>query len=84
MAAKDYEIACGMFTAYLAKKKKKYDGTMSSDRREITEDEVLQLVDFYLKNHCIKNHCKGISLDSLIWPGKRLILKFEDIVPSDK
>lgn len=78
MAAKDYEFACGMNTAYLAKKKKTKSNLMSEDRRPITEGEILMLVDFSVMNYCKEHECNGLAIDSLMWHGKRLEIKFVD------
>lgn len=58
MAAKDYEIVKGWQNAYLTKKKKptkKGPQTMSTDRRPITEDEMIGLFEFYLRRWCEEN-----------------------------
>lgn len=58
MAATDYEIVTGWKNAYLARKKKPTkEGlqTMSEDRRPITEDEIIGLFEFYLRNWCKEN-----------------------------
>ncbi len=55
MAASDYEIATGWQNAYLAKKKKpgkKGIQVMSSDRRPITDGEMIGLFEFYLRRWC--------------------------------
>lgn len=58
MPATDYEIATGLFNAYLVKKKKPTKNghkTMSQDRRHITDGEILGLFEFYLRNWCEEN-----------------------------
>lgn len=55
MAAKDYVIVTGWQNAYLTKKPKPtMNGAkiMSQDRRPITEDEIIGLFEFYLRNWC--------------------------------
>ena len=52
MAAKDYEICCALFNAYIAKVSKRDPNLMLEDRREITESEILMLVDWYMENKC--------------------------------
>ena len=55
MAANDYIFFKGIFNCYLAKKKKptkKGPQTMSKDRRPITEGEILELFEFYLRQYC--------------------------------
>jgi len=55
MPATDYIIVTGWQNAYIARKKKPTKNgpqTMSSDRRPITESEILGLFEFYLRNWC--------------------------------
>lgn len=49
MAAKDYRICCAMFNAYIAKTSKRNPNIMLEDRREITEGEILYLIDWWLR-----------------------------------
>ena len=59
MAAENYEIVCGWLNAYLARKKKpskRAQHTMSNDRRVITEDEILHLFEFYLRQWCMDHN----------------------------
>lgn len=55
MAAKDYKICLAMFDAYFAKISKKNPNLMLEDRRKITDDEIFNLIEWRLKNHCIEN-----------------------------
>ena len=48
MSAQDYKICPACFSAYIAKVNKRNPNLMSSDRREITENEILMLIDWYL------------------------------------
>ena len=52
MAAKDYEIRVSGLTLipYLVKTDKRYSVVMSKDKREITESEILMLIDCYMNN----------------------------------
>ena len=50
MAAKDYKICTGIFNAYIAKVSKREPNLMTDDRREIEQDEILMLIDWYLDN----------------------------------
>jgi hypothetical protein len=55
MAAKDYVIVKGWMNAYLARKKKptkRGPQTMSEDRRPITDEEIIGLFEFYLRQWC--------------------------------
>lgn len=48
MAAKDYQICPALASAYIAKVSKRNPHQMLSDRREITEGEILMLIDWLL------------------------------------
>lgn len=48
MAAKDYRVCCALFNAYIAKVSKSNPNMMLADRREITEGEILMLLDWLL------------------------------------
>lgn len=48
MRAKDYRICTALFNAYIAKPSKKEIGTMCNDRREISEEEILNLIDWWV------------------------------------
>lgn len=50
MAAKDYRICCALFNAYIAKVSKRNPNLMLSDRRVITDGEILTLIDWFLDN----------------------------------
>ena len=62
MAAKDYSFQSGAFgTIYLAKNNKSKT-LMSSDRRAITENELLGLFEHYVLNKCEKDRCKTFGV----------------------
>ena len=62
MAAKDYSFQSGAFgTVYLAKNNKS-KRLMSSDRRAITENELLGLFEHYVLNKCEKDKCKTFGV----------------------
>ena len=48
MAAKDYKICPALFNAYIAKVSKRDPNLMTDDRRPITENEILMLIDWWL------------------------------------
>ena len=50
MSAKNYKICPALFNAYIAKTSKKSPNLMTDDRRKITEEEILTLIDWYLDN----------------------------------
>ena len=47
--AEDYRICCALFHAYIAKVSKKNPNMMLNDRREITEGEILTLINWELE-----------------------------------
>ena len=77
MAAKDYKICPAIFNAYIAKVSKRNPNKMTDDRRVITEDEILMLVDWYLDNELEVNQT-SLSFESNTREGKRIQLKFVD------
>lgn len=77
MAAKDYKICIALFSAYVAKTSKRDPNLMTDDRREITEGEIMMLVDWWLDKGCgIKG--KGLQFDSRLRKGKKVTLRYED------
>lgn len=77
MAAKDYQICPALFNAYIAKVSKKNPNKMTNDRRVITENEILMLIDWYLDNELEENQT-SLSFKSHAREGKRIQLKFID------
>lgn len=53
MAAKNYDIVCGWWNAYIAKHIKTNE--MSDDRKLITEGEIMMLIDFALEKFLSDN-----------------------------
>ena len=44
----------------------------------------MMLVDFYLKNHCLKSEdCMGIEFKSHMWPGMKVKMEFVREVEDD-
>lgn len=56
MAASDYELVTGLVYAYFAKKTKS-NKTISSDRRVVTDNEILGLFEFYLRRRVEECGC---------------------------
>jgi len=77
MAAKDYQICTAIFHAYIAKVNKRNPNRMTDDRRVITENEIMMLIDWYLDNELEENHTT-LSFESHTREGKRVQLKFVD------
>jgi len=76
MAAKDYKICPALFNAYIAKTSKKNPNMMTSDRRKITENEILVLIDWYLDKELPEDEQKKLSFESLTREGMRIEMKF--------
>lgn len=74
MSAKDYQIYPALFGVYIAKMSKK-TGQMTGDRREIVENEILMLIDWYLDMKA-KDGEHGISFASHAREGMRISLVF--------
>lgn len=64
MSAKDYHICPALFNAYIAKVSKRSPNMMTSDRREITESEILSLIDWYLDKELDELKAKE---DDFLW-----------------
>lgn len=77
MAAKDYQICVALFDAYIAKESKKNPGQMTDDRRKITENEILMLIDWYMDMK-LKGEENTLSFDSHAREGKRIRMIFGD------
>lgn len=75
MSAKDYKICPALFNAYIAKTSKKDPNLMTDDRREITEQEILSLIDWYLDKMADEGE-HGIGFASHAREGMNVIIKF--------
>ena len=82
MAAKDYEIRISALrlTPYLTKISKRNTNVMLEDRREITEGEILMLIDCYMSNKCQDEEYKDgvVFFESHIQEGKIIELRLKD------
>ena len=82
MAAKDYEICVSGLTStlYLAKVSKRNPNVMLEDRREITESEILMLIDCYMNNKCKDEEYKDgiVCFKSHIQEGKIIEIQLKD------
>lgn len=77
MSAKDYKICPTFFNAYIAKVSKKDPRKMTNDRREITEEEILSLIDWYLDQKADEGE-NGIGFESQARDGMNVIMKFRN------
>ena len=82
MAAKDYEICISGLTStpYLAKVSKRNPNVMLDDRREISEGEILMLIDCYMSNKCREEEYKDgiVCFKSYIQEGKIIEIQLKD------
>ena len=80
MAAKDYKICCALFNAYIAKVSKRNPNLMLKDRREITESEILMLVDWYMENKCQDEEYQDgvVCFESHVQEGKIIEIQLKD------
>ena len=70
MSAKDYSICLSLFNAYIAKTSKRTPGLMLSDRREITEQEILRLIDWWANK---KKQENGEDTQTILIGGQPII-----------
>ena len=82
MAAKDYKICVSGLTStpYLAKVSKRDSNVMLDDRREISEGEILMLIDCYMSNKCQDEEYKDgiVCFKSHIQEGKIIEIQLRD------
>ena len=76
MSAKDYKICPALFNAYIAKTSKKDENLMTDDRREISEEEILSLIDWWLYKNC-GDAGKGMMFESVLRNDCNVVVKFE-------
>lgn len=76
MAAKDYKICPALFNAYIAKTSKKDPNLMTDDRREITEEEILSLIDWWLDKNADEGE-HGMMFESGQREDMNVVLKFK-------
>ena len=77
MAAKDYTFAAGWKDIYLTKKTKpRKDGlhVMSTDRRPIEEQEILYIVENYLRMYCEENETNEVTVTNDGKPVFKMVL----------
>ena len=71
MSAKDYQICCAFFNAYIGKQSKRNPNQMTADRKEITENEILGLIDWYVNKRSWDGSL-GFEFDSHIKDGYKV------------
>ena len=77
MSAKNYKICPALFNAYIAKVSKKDPRLVTDDRREITEEEILCLIDWYLDQKADEGE-NGIGFKSQARDGMNVIMEFRN------
>ena len=76
MSAKDYKICPALFNAYIAKTSKRDPNRMTDDRRVITEQEILMLIDWYLDRKTDEGE-HGLKFDSYTREGYEIVFEFK-------
>ena len=70
MSAKDYQICPALFKAYIAKISKRNPNLMTNDRREITEEEIANIIEWKFRRFCEENKtttmCININGETVI------------------
>lgn len=83
MAAKDYRICPALFEAYIAKVDKRVPNLMTDDRRAITENEILTLIDWFA-NKSLPEEYKYLSFESAEREGKIVKICYTDKMPNEE
>lgn len=75
--AEDYRICCALFRAYIAKVSKKNSKSMTEDRRVITDEEILTLINWKLQDFVLKNKdAKGFAFTD--YDGRKIEVHYID------
>lgn len=75
MSAQDYQICTTLASAYIAKISKKNPMEMTQNRRQITQNEILSLIDWYL--HKNVDSCENcLTFKSKFREGMRIRMYF--------
>lgn len=77
MSASQYKICCAFTAAYIAKVNRRCINLMSNDRREISEEEILTLIDWYLDNR-LGDKYTIIKFNSHQRQGLKVQMQFEE------
>lgn len=78
MSAKDYEVCCALFEAYIAKRSKKNPNLITDDRRAIPENEILRLIDWYVDRKA-KDANDSISFLSHVKTGYEVVILYQPV-----
>ena len=82
MAAKDYKICPALFNAYIAKVSKRDHNLMTDDRRVITDQEIVMLMDWWLDKNAEEGE-HGMQFDSYTREGMKIEMRFKKKDDSD-
>ena len=70
MSAKDYQICPALFKAFIAKVSNRNPNLMTDDRREITDAEIMKLIEWRFRRFCEENKttkmCININGETVI------------------
>lgn len=80
MSAKDYKICPALFNAYIAKVSKRDPNKMLADRRVITEQEIIELIVWWMKQTHMQNEdtIRTINVDG------KTVIQLEYFPENDK
>ena len=80
MSAKDYKICPALFNAYIAKVSKRDPNKMLEDRRVITEQEIIELIVWWMK----QTHMQNDDTIRTITVNRKTVIQLEYFPESDK
>ncbi len=64
MSAKDYKICPALFKAYIANVSKKNPNLMTYDIREITDEEIVNLIEWRFRRFCEENKTTTMCINN--------------------
>lgn len=62
MSAKDYQICPALSSIYIAKVSKRHPDLMLEDRRPLEQHEILGIIEWYVRDYCLRNKVKKIGV----------------------
>lgn len=80
MSAKDYKICPALFNAYIAKVSKRDPNKMLEDRRIITEQEIIELIVWWMK----QTHMTNEDTMRTITSNGKTVIQLEYFPENDK
>lgn len=80
MSAKDYKICPALFNAYIAKVSKRDPNKMLEDRRVITEQEIIELIVWWMK----QTHMQNEDTIRTITANGKTVIQLEYFPENDK